>query len=134
MESISVPMTCGLSFRIDIADYVAEHEIEFGCGYKLSIIPCRFRWMVLKSHTGYVYNRIDRPKGRRFTVYLHRLLCGPTGESLVNHIDFDTLNNVRANLEIVTPAENAAWRRSRAEYFASLGVGSVAEFRKAVTA
>lgn len=49
-------------------------------------------------------------------LYMHRLIMGEPHGFSVDHLDEDGLNNQRANLEIVTPAENTrrVTRRARA--------------------
>lgn len=77
----------------------------------------RYKWQSVankagsKRRTPYVAATIN---GRR--MFLHRwLLQAPAGHH-VDHIDGDPLNNCRANLRIVTPAENinAAVERRKA--------------------
>lgn len=47
------------------------------------------------------------------TVSLHRwIMAAPPGK-VVDHLDFDTLNNRRSNLSVVTLAENLAWDRRK---------------------
>jgi hypothetical protein len=48
------------------------------------------------------------------TVYLHRLLMQPPPDMEVDHLNFNKLDNRRANLEVVTPAENL--RRARLHF------------------
>lgn len=121
---VTVVMSCGKSFTVDAEDWNAVKTVEFVNGHKLTIVPSHFRW-TLSAHSkrsaGYAMNRIDRPGGRRFSVYLHRLVTQCPVGMFVNHIDGNTLNNCRENLEIVTPRQNSIWRRGRTDLLASLG-------------
>ena len=110
--------------RVDYSEFTTVKTAFFGSGKALSIQPSRSSWLRLNSHTGYAYNRIDRPGGQRFTVYLHRLLCECPVGMYVNHINFDTLDNRLCHLEIVSAAENARWRRSRLDWLATRGFSS----------
>lgn len=66
----------------------------------------RFRWYL---HTGGYAFRKAVVDGVVRSVYMHRLVCGLRhGDGLqVDHLDHDKLNNVRANLRVVTGAQNA---------------------------
>ncbi len=68
-----------------------------------------FRWFSVchtlkggKTRTPYIAGKVE---GRR--VYLHRFLMGEPAGRVIDHIDGDPLNNCRANLRVVTHAENA---------------------------
>lgn len=65
-----------------------------------------FRWLV--GGSGYALRRC-----RGTTVYMHREIAGVTkGVRVdVDHIDHDPFNNQRANLRVVTHAENMRRRR-----------------------
>ena len=65
----------------------------------------RYCWYV--SAKGYVATNIGKqPPGRRIT--LHLFLLGPAPPGLVwDHINWDKLDNRRANLRAVTPAVNS---------------------------
>lgn len=50
--------------------------------------------------------RGPRKNGKRTTVYMHRLITNCPRDYEVDHINADTLDNRRANLEIVTKKQN----------------------------
>jgi hypothetical protein len=58
---------------------------------------------------GYVAGRV-KTKGVRQHVYLHRFLLNAQPGQFVDHLDGDRLNNTRANLRLVTRAQNQ-WNR-----------------------
>lgn len=60
----------------------------------------KHRWQ--KNSVGYASSKIE---GKR--VLLHRMLVNPPDDMQVDHIDGNPLNNCRANLRIVTQAQNA---------------------------
>lgn len=62
----------------------------------------RFNWRADVGRRGRIYARCDeQPR-----VMLHRLLMGTPDGYDTDHIDHNTLNNVRSNLRIVTHAQN----------------------------
>ena len=73
------------------------------------------RW--IRNATGHVYTqeRTSRTCGPRKTtvVFLHRLIAGTPKGMATDHIDGDPLNNRRANLRIVTNAQNGTHKRKR---------------------
>jgi len=63
----------------------------------------QFTWRVIKPG-GYIY-ATSRINGR--FVYLHRLVMSVTDKNIyVDHIDQNTLNNIKSNLRTCTKAEN----------------------------
>jgi hypothetical protein len=66
-----------------------------------------YRWGRTRS-TGkcYAISRIKLPDGRRQNVFMHRLILKPMPNSLVDHVNGDTLDNRRTNLRQCSHAEN----------------------------
>ena len=60
----------------------------------------------------YVYSR-RMSNGKRVWTYLARLIAQPAQGEVVDHINGDRLDNRRANLRIVTQAENTKNRRKQ---------------------
>ncbi len=97
-DFVLIPMTRGYSAIVDIADG--------------DLAECR--WHSTFSHGENIYaSRSKRKNVAGFTQFLHRVIMErilsapiPPGYQ-VDHIDRDSLNNRRANLRLVTPAENA---------------------------
>ena len=84
---------------LDAADYFA-----FVHGTKWGISDCS------RHHGGakYYARKNIGPRTARKTVYLHRLIMGVTEkEIVVDHVDNNSLNNVKSNLRCVTHIENA---------------------------
>lgn len=78
-----------------------------------------------------------RVNGARKRVYLHRYLLDAQPGQIVDHIDGDPLNNTRANLRLVTRAQNqwnrkaqqnasgykgVSWHRGHQKYYARIQV------------
>lgn len=62
------------------------------------------------------------------TFYMHRFVMGVVHEPrtvFVDHIDFNGLNNTKANLQVCTPGDNTRKRRSRRVFDCSKGVWKV---------
>lgn len=85
-----------------------------------------FKWYASKESRGKKYYAIRREtiaKGRRVKIRMHRFILGlPPGildpeERVVDHLDRNSLNNQRENLEIVSQFENMArvpnWKRPK---------------------
>lgn len=69
-----------------------------------------FRWSILKGkHTKYA---ICARKGRP-TILMHRLIISPPSRYVVDHIDFNGLNNQRSNLRVCTHGENVRRQRRK---------------------
>ena len=68
-----------------------------------------FKWTANKNASGiwYAMRNESLPNGGRRALLLHRVLMDAPSGVLVDHIDGDGLNNVRSNLRLCTPAQNA---------------------------
>lgn len=68
----------------------------------------QWKWYADKSSNGRYYaRRDDYSSGKRFRVYMHRLIMKATKEMQVDHRNnIETLNNTRENLRICTPSQN----------------------------
>lgn len=65
----------------------------------------------LNHPKGYVRRTVRKDKGKYGNIYMHRLLCGATGDCEVDHINGDRLDNRKQNLRIVSRSENLLNRR-----------------------
>lgn len=88
------------------------------------------RWWVRKGgNTFYAVGKMKNGNGKRITVSMHRIIMGVTNpKDVIDHKDWNGLNNQRSNLRICTNAENLANRnpacKSRTEKrFALQGAG-----------
>lgn len=94
----------------------------------------QFRWHI--TGAGYAAGFV-RVNGTRLRVYLHRYLLDAQPGQIVDHIDGDPLNNTRANLRLVTRAQNqwnrkaqqnasgykgVSWHRLNRKYYARIQV------------
>jgi len=70
----------------------------------------QWRWMC--SAHGYAIRAYKDDRDRWRFIQMHRIIMDAQPGQLVDHIDGDRLNNVRANLRIVTPSQNA-WNSAR---------------------
>ena len=103
-DSYKIPLTKGYEAEVDYEDYLYLKQ---------------WKWCVKIGGTGgdpYAA-RTQRLPGNKFaTIRMHRLImraelaAAPEGYE-VDHVDFDTLNNRRSNLEVISKAENLARRR-----------------------
>ncbi len=79
----------------------------------------QFRWH--RSTNGYAMGSVKR-SGQRQKVYMHRYLMDAQPGDIVDHIDGNKLNNTRANLRIVSNAQNQWNRRPQANATGYKGV------------
>lgn len=109
MTTLEIPLSQG---QVAVIDSTLESEIA------------PHRWHAVRAHgTFYAARRVvDK------TIYMHRLVMGvvdmPRGV-FVDHIDFNGLNNTRANLQVCSPADNARKVRSRRLFDSSKGVSLI---------
>jgi hypothetical protein len=69
----------------------------------------RFAWNAQRSPSGTVYAR--RTNAHDVTVYMHREVMRAAPDMLVDHVDFDGLNNRSKNLRLATSTQNIWHRR-----------------------
>lgn len=99
----TIPLTKGYIARLDDEDYdvLAAHK-----------------WTAVVTGKNikrvYAYRRINwdnENRKWRGQIYMHRQIMGAPAGMDVDHIDGDTLNNIRANLRVATRSENLANNR-----------------------
>jgi hypothetical protein len=94
-----VPLTRGQVAIVDAADYESLMQ---------------WKWYAsLSRGTFYVKREQKRSSGKRMSIWMHRQILGlQYGEKMdVDHINGNSLDNRRANLRVVTHAENMRNRR-----------------------
>lgn len=89
METVTIPLTKGMSTVIDASD---AHLVA---GSKWRASQAGRKWYAATTRGGR-------------TVYLHRLLMGSPEGVLIDHRDNDGLNNRRANLRLANKSLNGA--------------------------
>lgn len=71
----------------------------------------RHKWYASESSAGvYAVTNIGKRPNRK-KVYMHRLILGITNGQQGHHIDGDTLNNRRYNLEVCSQQTNLSYRK-----------------------
>lgn len=102
-DTITIPLTRGYSTVIDAVDADLSE----------------FKWCATVGIYGKPYaarRGMGRSNERIHRTILSRALGRPlTSAELTDHIDGDTLNNRRANLRLVTPAQNSANKGIRSD-------------------
>lgn len=88
--------------------------LKVGKSKTTKVDPETFQWAhhwSWRERHGYVIHRMVQD-GKYFNVILHRLIMGvPSKPYMVDHIDGDTLNNLKSNLRVVTNRSNSTNRR-----------------------
>lgn len=89
------------------------------------------RWYILRgSGTNYVTSHTGRKiDDNRKTVRLHGVIMRPPTGLVVDHINFDGLDNRRDNLRICTPSQNSAWKRMKGAASGFRGVYRIEKLR-----
>lgn len=90
-DSVLIPLTRGYHTVIDVADSEAVSH---------------FKWQYVGGYAG---RQVQR-SGKKYQIYLHRVLLNAPDGSPVDHINHNTLDNRRTNLRVVTQSENVAHR------------------------
>lgn len=86
-----INLSRGLSATVDEKDY--------------SVLS-RYKWHALKSKNTFYAARSTKSGNY---VYMHRQIMSPRSGFVINHIDFNGLNNSRSNLKVVSVSENSHW-------------------------
>lgn len=100
----TIPLTCGKVALVDDEwfDRLNKHN-----------------WQAVKmgrkGHTQFWYAVRKAPAydGKRRAIFMHREVSGAKRGWVVNHRDFDGLNNQNINLDVCTYAENSRYRRRK---------------------
>lgn len=87
---MQVALTQGLCALVDDEDYEAIAQ---------------FKWCVLRTPTNIYAKRLN------VGILMHRVIMAPPPGLVVDHVNFDGLDNRRSNLRICTQAENAIHRK-----------------------
>jgi len=91
-----IPLTKGVFTLIDDADFD---------------LVARYKWHANKSAHSLYACRTARDNGVKRKVYMHRLILGCSSDEQGHHIDGDTLNNRRDNLEKCSKKDNLGYRK-----------------------
>ncbi|MBA7654811.1 hypothetical protein ES703_62704 [subsurface metagenome] len=92
-------------------------KIDLGYGFYALVDPedyewlRRWRWRAKKSKSGYYAVRKCRVNGREHLVRMHREITDCPPDKIPHHLNRNTLDNRRCNLENLTPAEHKAVHR-----------------------
>ena len=99
--SREIPLTQGYVAIVDDEDY---EELS------------KHRWHATKHRSGVraVRSVQGNEHGKRKKIHMHREIMGVSSEQIVDHRNFDTLDNQRHNLRACTNAQNLAHRRKQA--------------------
>lgn len=66
----------------------------------------KYHWKARKSHSCWYASRKETVQGKSRTVFLHRELLNAKPDEVVHHLNRNTLDNRRANLQLLTPHDH----------------------------
>ena len=71
-----------------------------------------YKWYIAKGAAGFLYAaRADYSTGRQRTIRMHRVVTNAPDAMLVHHVNHDTLDNRKANLQLCTTTEHGQYQR-----------------------
>ncbi|WP_270345582.1 HNH endonuclease [Enterococcus thailandicus] len=74
-------------------------------------VPLLSRYSWFDNGNGYIAS-----KGKEGKIFLHRLVMGAPSDTVVDHINFDPMDNRKSNLRICTQQQNTLYQRSRKKH------------------
>ena len=92
---IKLKTTQGVTF------YISPEDLERVSQFKWYIVKCGYNWYI---------RRTVRLGDRFRVIYLHRFITDCPSNKQVHHINGDTLDNRRENLEVVTQKINLRYK------------------------
>lgn len=101
-----------LVLRTPPAEPVDCSRIDLGHGFYALVDPAdyiwlsRWRWRAKRSKYGWYAIRIWRFRGKEHIVRMHREITGCPQGQVVHHLNGNSLDNRRFNLENLTPLEH----------------------------
>ena len=99
--------------------FLAPAQIYLGRGFFAIVDPedltwlSKYRWFARKSNCCWYAVRKFVLDGKEYRMKMHRQLTGCPKDMQVHHINGNTLDNRRANLQIIDQKTHAALRISR---------------------
>lgn len=78
----------------------------------------QFKWYASRHRNKYYAARTEKINGKSKAIYMHREILKASDEH-VDHIDGDSLNNVRENLRLVEPHQNLRNQKTQTRYKSS---------------
>jgi hypothetical protein len=111
MEVILIPVCNRPPAIIDAEDFEKKILWVHRSGHSYELRICDYRWSDTGTR-GRISPAINISRGGRgFAVRLHRLIAMAKPGEIVDHKNFNTLDNRKSNLRILTPRESTIWRR-----------------------
>lgn len=97
----TIPLTRGKYAIVDDEDFDRLNR------HKWQAVTMKFK----ESEVWYARRMTSLKDGPRKAVFMHREVTGAVMPMVVNHRDFDGLNNQKSNLDVTSYSANARWKR-----------------------
>lgn len=110
--TIEIPLDNGLFSLVDTISYERPLTCHHAKGQLDRIRICDFSWHA-DRHRKLIYAQTSTTRGGiHYNIRLHRLITEAPRGLIVDHINFNTLDNRIGNLRIITATESNLWRQT----------------------
>jgi len=100
-----IPLTQGKFAQVDDEDYGSLMQYKWYADKKVTKNTLKIMY--------YARRHYILPDGSAKSIYMHRQIMNPSENKVIDHLNFDGLNNQKHNLRIVEKRENSMYQRGQ---------------------